>query len=126
MVADPIIQNTVKKRLPFLGGTARIAAHQTNHRILHDIHGVIRVTHAKTRHTQGFTLDLAQETVHFAGQPARFLVFISHRLRRGIQHSCDRHVLHTRYPRTRHQTVTVQGVLGQYNALSPLWLTTQH
>ena len=39
-VADPILQDAIEQRLPFLGGTRGVAVCQLHHRVLHRIEGV--------------------------------------------------------------------------------------
>ena len=64
MVAETIVEDGIKKRLPFFLPAIPVAGDETAHRLLDQIKGILAITGGKKRHTIGGTFDTPEKGIH--------------------------------------------------------------
>ena len=60
-VPDPVVEDPVEERPPLVGRPGAIAARETDHRVLHDVEGIVVVPHRHPGDAKGAALDAGQK-----------------------------------------------------------------
>ena len=64
LVHNPVAEYAIKQRPPFSGWPGRIASHQFDHCVLHDVQSLIRITNCYSGNVKGPAFNLGEKCFH--------------------------------------------------------------